>query len=92
MGVDNIELPPLLYSYDDRLNDSFGILPKEELLSLKELKMDRNVTKWANKRSNLTRIYAPASGRDGVRLTFEFQPNVAFCLAGIKLADFSKGE
>ncbi len=92
LGVDNIELPPLLYSDKDRLNESFGTLPNEESLSLKELKMVRNITKWANKRSNLTRIYAPASGRDGVRLTFEFQPNVAFCLAGIRLADFSKGE
>ena len=54
--------------------------------------MIKDVTKWALKKSNLTRIYAPASGREGVKLTFEFQPNVAFCLVGIRLADFSRGE
>ena len=90
--VDNIGLPPLLYSTDTRKNDSFGTMPNEEDLSLKELSMIKDVTKWALKKSNLTRIYAPASGREGVRLTFEFQPNVAFCLVGIRLADFSRGE
>lgn len=91
-GIDGVELPPLLYSQTNKLNDSFGTLPSEENLSLQELAMIKQITKWAKKKSNLTRIYTPMSGREGITLSFEFQPDVAFCLVGLRLADFSQGE
>lgn len=48
--------------------------------------------KWADKTSNLTRIAAPMSGREGVKLTLEFPSNTAFCLVALRLPDFSQGE
>lgn len=76
-GVDNVELPPLVYSDKDRsiINNSFELS-----------------TKWAEKKSNLTRVYAPMSGRHGLAVSFEFPQNQAFCLAAIRLVDFSQGE
>lgn len=50
------------------------------------------VSKWANKTSNVTRMYAPMSGREGVSLTLEFPENTQFCLAALRLPDFSQGE
>lgn len=50
------------------------------------------VTRWADKKASLTRIYAPMSGRDGVGISIEFPKNVAFCLAALRLPDFSQGE
>lgn len=76
-GIDKSELPPLIYS--DYKNNI--IMDSFEL-----------TTKWAEKKSNLTRVYAPMSGRNGVAITFEFPENVAFCLAAIRLVDFSQGE
>lgn len=75
--TDELMLPPLLYSNKKEDN----IYPSFELS-----------TKWANKQANLTRVYAPMSGRDGVSLSFEFPENEAFCLAGLRLPDFSQGE
>lgn len=75
--TDELMLPPLLYS--NKKEDI--IYPSFELS-----------TKWANKQANLTRVYAPMSGRDGVSLSFEFPENEAFCLAGLRLPDFSQGE
>ena len=91
-GVDGLELPPLLYSNAKYQYELFGVLPEEEQETLKELLMQKQVTKWARKKSNCTRIYAPMSGRDGISITFEFQANVAFCLAAITVVDFSQGE
>ena len=48
--------------------------------------------KWAGKQSNVTRIYAPMSGKEGVSIGIEFPANEAFCLAALRLADFSQGE
>lgn len=48
--------------------------------------------KWADKTSNVTRIAAPMSGREGVKLTLEFPANTAFCLVALRLPDFSQGE
>lgn len=50
------------------------------------------VTRWADKKASLTRIAAPMSGRDGVNISIEFPKNVAFCLAALRLPDFSQGE
>ena len=49
-------------------------------------------TKWAAKKSNLTRVYAPMSGREGVSITMQFPPDVAFCLVALRIPDFSQGE
>lgn len=48
--------------------------------------------KWAEKASNVTRIYAPMSGRNGVTISIQFNPNEVFCLAALRLPDFSQGE
>lgn len=63
--------------YSDRRND----YPSFELQ-----------TKWAVKKSNLTRVYAPMSGREGVSITMQFPADVAFCLAALRIPDFSQGE
>lgn len=91
-GVDGLELPPLLYSNAKYQYELFGVLPEEEQETLKDLLRQKQVTKWARKKSNCTRIYAPMSGRDGISITLEFQANVAFCLAAITIVDFSQGE
>lgn len=49
-------------------------------------------TRWADKKASLTRIYSPMSGRDGVNISIEFPKNTAFCLAALRLPDFSQGE
>lgn len=48
--------------------------------------------KWAGKQSNVTRVYAPMSGKDGISIGLEFPANEAFCLSALRLADFSQGE
>lgn len=70
-------LPPMLYS------------DKEKQLIYDSFSME---TKWADKKSNVTRISAPMSGREGISLTFEFPANTAFCLSALRLPDFSQGE
>lgn len=76
-GIDKTELPPMVYSDQTKKLYSNSF----ELTS-----------KWADKKSNLTRVYAPMSGRDGVSISIEFAANQAFCLAAIRLPDFSQGE
>ncbi len=76
-GVDKTELPPFVYS------DSYnGVISDSFELT----------TKWAEKKANLTRVYAPMSGRSGVSISLEFAPNQDFCLAALRLPDFSQGE
>lgn len=48
--------------------------------------------KWTYKKSGLTRISAPLSGRDGLSIRLEFEPNTSFQLVAINLPDFSRGE
>lgn len=76
-GIDKVELPPLIYS-DKRNNITNDSF---ELTS-----------KWAGKKSNLTRLYAPMSGRDGIYIIMEFAANQEFCLAALRIPDFSQGE
>lgn len=70
-------LPPLIYS-----DKKYNLYPDSFQLS----------TRWADKKSSLTRIYAPMSGRDGVQISLEFPANTTFCLAALRLPDFSQGE
>ena len=76
-GIDKTELPPMVYSDQTKKLYSNSF----ELTS-----------KWADKKSNLTRVYAPMSGRDGISISIEFAANQAFCLAALRLPDFSQGE
>lgn len=76
-GVDKVELPPFVYS------DSFNNIISDSF---------EITTKWAEKKANLTRVYAPMSGRSGVSISLEFAPNQDFCLAALRLPDFSQGE
>ena len=76
-GIDKTELPPMVYSDQTKKLYSDSF----ELTS-----------KWADKKSNLTRVYAPMSGRDGISISLEFSANQAFCLAALRLPDFSQGE
>lgn len=73
--VEGQEFLPPLLYSDDNIK-----LPSYELTS-----------KWAEKTSNVTRIYAPMSGRNGVAITIEFPANTAFCLSALRLPDFSQG-
>lgn len=77
IGNGSIALPPLVYS-DKRFNIYNDSF---EITS-----------RWADKKSNVTRIYAPMSGREGVQISIEFEPNTSFCLAALRLPDFSQGE
>lgn len=76
-GIDKSELPPMIYSDKNKKLYSDSF----ELTS-----------KWADKKSNLTRVYAPMSGRDGISISIEFAANQPFCLAALRLPDFSQGE
>ena len=49
-------------------------------------------TRWASKKASVTRMAAPLSGRNGLGLALEFQPNVSFCLCSINYPDMSQGE
>lgn len=69
------EYLPPLLYSDDKMK-----LPSYELTS-----------KWAEKQSNVTRIYSPMSGRNGVSITIEFPANTAFCLSALRLPDFCQG-
>lgn len=77
IGVNNAQLPPLIYS-DKRFNIFNDSF---ELTS-----------RWADKKANVARVYAPMSGREGVQISIEFQKNTSFCLAALRLPDFSQGE
>lgn len=73
----NVLLPPMMYS-DRSINTIVDSFSME--------------SKWADKVSNVTRMYAPMSGREGVGISIEFPANTAFCLAALRLPDFSQGE
>lgn len=77
LGVNESLLPPMLYSSYSNNN----IYDSYSLTS-----------KWAAKTSNVTRVYAPMSGRSGVSISIEFPANVSFCLVALRLPDFSQGE
>ena len=77
IGTGGLNLPPLVYS-DKRFNIYNN---SYELTS-----------RWADKKANVTRVYAPMSGREGVQISIEFQKNTSFCLAALRLPDFSQGE
>ena len=77
LAVDNSILPPLLYS-----DKTFDITSDSYELT----------SRWADKKASVTRIAAPMSGRDGVSLSIEFPANSSFCLAALRLPDFSLGE
>ena len=70
-------LPPMMYS-DRDINMIIDSFSME--------------SKWADKKANVTRMYAPMSGREGVGISIEFPANTAFCLSAIRLPDFSQGE
>lgn len=92
IGYNNTLYPPMLYSEygntfaSTKLFDTFGQLEGDD--------PDQGIplAKWAEKSSNMTRIYAPMSGRFGVGITVLFPKNEDFCLAAIRLPDFSQGE
>ena len=77
IGASDLILPPLLYS-----DKSIGLQSDSFELT----------TRWADKKAHVTRIAAPMSGRDGVSISIEFPKNTAFCLAALRLPDFSLGE
>lgn len=76
-GVDVDYLPPMLYS------------DKSTKVLYDSFELERV---WAEKKSNVTRIAAPMSGRRGIQISFEFPANQAFCLCALRLNDFSQGE
>lgn len=51
-----------------------------------------NEAKWVYQKSDITRVAAPLSGRDGLTLRMEFPKNTAFTLCAINLPDLSRGE
>lgn len=77
LGTENSYYPELIYS-------DYG---KKFINNSFELE-----TRWADKKASLTRLYAPMSGRNGVTIGIEFPKRVAFCLAALRLPDFSQGE
>lgn len=76
-AVDGSLLPPLVYS-DYNMNMQSNSF---------EL-----TTRWADKKSTVTRLYAPMSGREGVQISLTFPEACSFCLAALRLPDFSQGE
>lgn len=48
--------------------------------------------KWVYQKSDVTRVVAPLSGRDGLMLRIEFPKNTAFTLCAINLPDLARGE
>lgn len=77
IGVRDLNLPPLMYS-----DKEYNIISDSYELT----------TRWADKKANVTRVAAPMSGRDGVSISIEFPKNTSFCLAALRLPDFSLGE
>lgn len=63
-------------------------LYSDDLVSVDSFEL---TSRWADKNSNITRISAPMSGREGVSISIEFPANTAFCLAALRLPDFSQG-
>lgn len=77
IGVRDMNLPPLMYS-----DKEYDIISDSYELT----------SRWADKKANVTRVAAPMSGRDGVSISIEFPKNTSFCLAALRLPDFSLGE
>lgn len=77
VGINDTILPPLLYS-----DKKFDIISNSYELT----------SRWADKKSHVTRVAAPMSGRDGINISIEFPANTSFCLAALRLPDFSQGE
>ena len=50
------------------------------------------LSKWADKSSNVTRIFSSMSGRNGISIGLKFPANVAFCVSALAIPDFSQGE
>ena len=48
-------------------------------------------SRWAESQSNVTRVYAPMSGRNGIAISLEFEAGKTFCLAALRLPDFAQG-
>lgn len=63
-------------------------LYSDDLVTMESFEL---TSRWAEKNSNVTRISAPMSGREGVSISIEFPKNTAFCLAALRLPDFSQG-
>lgn len=77
IGLNGETLPPLLYS-----DYSYNIISDSYELT----------SRWADKKAHVMRIAAPMSGREGVSISIEFPKNTSFCLAALRLPDFSQGE
>lgn len=63
-------------------------LYSDDLVTMESFEL---TSRWAEKNSNVTRISAPMSGREGISISIEFPKNTAFCLAALRLPDFSQG-
>lgn len=48
-------------------------------------------SRWVEQTSNMTRVYAPMSGRNGISITLEFEAGKQFCLSLLRLSDFCQG-
>ena len=77
VGVNDLKLSPLFYSDKD-----YNIISDSFELT----------SRWTDKKAHVTRIAAPMSGREGVSISIEFPKNSTFCLAALRLPDFSLGE
>lgn len=81
-----------------KITPSFGLtttgaflppfLYSDDLVQLPSFEL---TSRWAEKNSNITRISAPMSGREGISISIEFPKNTSFCLAALRLPDFSQG-
>lgn len=98
IGVDKIEIPPMMYSDEEHIYPSYGLTKEEEEAIARgetteaEIIARKGLRRWAKKKSNLTRVYAPMSGREGLSISLQFPKNVSFCVAGFRFSDFSQGE
>ena len=77
VGLNETLMPPLLYS-----DKEFNIISDSYELT----------SRWADKKAHVMRVAAPMSGREGVSISIEFPKNTSFCLAALRLPDFSLGE
>lgn len=85
------------YSYQN-IVPNYGTLENGEILlpflysSKDDLSNSFELTsRWVEQQANMTRIYAPMSGRNGVSISLEFEPNKFFCVNSLRLPDFAQG-
>lgn len=85
------------YSYQN-IVPNYGTLENGEILlpflysSKDDLSNSFELTsRWVEQQANMTRIYAPMSGRNGVSISLEFEPNKSFCVNSLRLPDFAQG-